>query len=84
MILQRLTLLLGGMTISMKFVEKQLVTKAQKHERLISLSGTEACAIKNLVAKALADNEISEKCVGAILAEIEKVYNDQIYNCCKK
>jgi len=47
MIPQSLTVFLGALTIFVKFVEKHLVMKVWKHERLVALIETEACVIKH-------------------------------------
>jgi len=58
MILQSLTLFFGLLTISVKFVERNVMAKVRKNERLRTLIGSQTNAIKNLVSKALSDYEI--------------------------
>ena len=59
------------MTISIKFIEKHLMTTLQKHEKLKHLIENEVNTNRNLASKPLSDREISEQDFEAIIAKIK-------------
>jgi len=72
MILQGFDLLIGAVSIFLKVIEKRLSKKVQKHEKQKTLVEMQANGIRNMVSKALSDNEISEVEFQKILTEITK------------
>jgi len=52
MVLQSLALFFGTLTMSVKFIEKHLMVKVRKHEKLKTLIEAKSNSIKNLVSKA--------------------------------
>ena len=59
-ILQGLSLIFGSVSIFLKVVEKHLFKKIQKHEKQKNLIENQINSIRNIVSKALSNNEISE------------------------
>jgi len=71
-ILQGLNLIFGSVSIFLKVVEKHLFMKNQKHEKQKTLIENQINSIRNMVSKALSNNEISEGEFEKILFETEK------------
>jgi len=71
-IFQGLNLLVGSASILLKVIEKHLFKKIQKHEKQKTLIESEMNSIRNMVSKALLNNEISEGEFQKILFETEK------------
>ena len=71
-ILQGLNLIFGSVSIFMKVIEKHLFKKIQKHEKQKTLTESQIILIRNMVSKALSNNEISEGEFEKILFETEK------------
>jgi len=66
-ILQGLNLLFGRVSILLKVIEKHLFMKIQKHEKQKTLLENQINSVRNMVSKALSNNEISE-------GEFEKIH----------
>jgi len=60
MILQGLNMIFGIVSIFLKVIEKYLFKKIRKHEKPKTLIESEINSIRNIVWKALSNNEISE------------------------
>jgi len=71
-ILQGLNLLFGSVSIFLKVIEKYLFKKIQKNEKQQTLIESQINSIRNMVSKALSNNEISEDEFEKILFETEK------------
>jgi len=71
-ILQGFNLLFGSVSIFLKVIEKHLLKKIQKHEKQQTLIESQINSIRNMVSKALSNNEISEDEFKKILFETEK------------
>ena len=71
-ILQGLNLMFGSVSIFLKVIEKHLFMKIQKHEKQKALIENQTNSIRNMVSKALSNNEISEGEFEKILFETEK------------
>ena len=71
-ILQGLNLIFGSVSIFLKVIEKHLFKKIQKHEKQKTLIESQINSIRNMVPKALSNNEISEDEFEKILSETEK------------
>jgi len=71
-ILQGLNLIFGSASIFLKVIEKHLFKKIQKHEKQKTLIESQINSIRNMVSKALSNNEISEGEFEKILFETEK------------
>jgi len=71
-ILQGLNLIFGSVSIFLKVIEKHLFKKIQKHEKQKTLIESQIILIRNMVSKALSNNEISEGEFEKILFETEK------------
>jgi len=71
-ILQGLNLIFGSVSIFLKVMEKHLFKKIQKHEKQKTLIESQINLIRNMVSKALSNNEISEGEFEKILFETEK------------
>jgi len=71
-ILQGLNLIFGSASIFLKVIEKHLFKKIQKHEKQKTLIESQINLIRNMVSKALSNNEISECEFEKILFETEK------------
>jgi len=71
-ILQGLNLLFGSASILLKVIEKHLFKKIQKYEKQKTLIENQIKSIRNMVSKALSNNEISEGEFEKILFETEK------------
>jgi len=71
-ILQGLNLIFGSVSIFLKVIEKHLFMKIQKHEKQKTLIESQINLIRNMVSKALSNNEISEGEFEKILFETEK------------
>jgi len=71
-ILQGLNLIFGSVSIFLKVVEKHLFMKNQKYEKQKTLIENQINSIRNMVSKALSNNEISEGEFEKILFETEK------------
>ena len=65
-ILQGLNLIFGSVSIFLKVIEKHLFKKIRKHEKQKTLIESQINLIRNMVSKALSNNEISE-------SEFEKI-----------
>ena len=50
----------GALCVSMKLMRRKLISKAQKHE-IKTLADSKLNSIKNLISKALNDEQISEQ-----------------------
>jgi len=74
-ILQGLNLIFGSVSNFLKVVEKHLFKKIQKHEKQKTLIENQINSIRNMVSKALSNNEISEGEFEKILFETEKYRN---------
>jgi len=59
-ILQGLNLIFGSVSIFLKVIEKHLFKKIQKHEKQKSLIESQINSMRNMVSKALSNNQISE------------------------
>ena len=70
-ILQGLNLIFGSVSIFLKVIEQHLFKKIQKHEKQKTLIESQINSIRNMVSKALSNNEISESEFEKILFEIE-------------
>ena len=70
-ILQGLNLIMGSVSIFLKVIEKHLFKKIQKHEKQKTLIESQINSIRNMVSKALSNNEISEGELKKILFETE-------------
>ena len=71
-ILQGLNLICRSVSIFLKVIEKHLFKKIQKHEKQKTLIESQINRIRNMVSKALSNNEISEGEFEKILFETEK------------
>jgi len=71
-ILQGLNLIFGSVSIFLKVIEKHLFKKIQKHEKQKTLIESQINSIRNMVSKALSNNEISEGEFENMLFETEK------------
>ena len=71
-ILQGLNLIFWSVSIFLKLIEKHLFKKFQKHEKQKTLIESQINSIRNIVSKALSNNEISEAECEKILVETEK------------
>ena len=71
-ILQGLNLLFGSISIFLKLIEKHLFKKIQKHEKQKTLIESQINSIRNMVLKALSNNEFSEGEFEKILSLISK------------
>jgi len=71
-ILQGLNLIFGNVSIFLKVIEKHLFNKIQKHDKQKTLVESQINSIRNMVSKALSNNEISEDEFEKILFETEK------------
>jgi len=71
-ILQGLNLIFGSVSIFLEVIEKHLFMKIQKHEKQKTLIENQINSIRNMVSKALSNNEISEGEFEKILFETEK------------
>ena len=70
-ILQGLNLIMGSVSIFLKVIEKHLFKKIQRHEKQKTLIESQINSIRNMVSKALSNNEISEGELKKILFETE-------------
>jgi len=70
-ILQGLNLIMGSVSIFLKVIEKHLFKKIQKHEKQKTLIESQINSIRNMISKALSNNEISEGELKKILFETE-------------
>ena len=77
MILQGLNMIFGIVSIFLKVIEKHLFKKIRKHEKPKTLIESEINSIRNLVWKALSNNEISEDKFKKILFETE-IYRKKV------
>jgi len=71
----RIKLDLGSVSIFLKVIEKHLFKKIQKHEKQKTLIESQINSIRNMVSKALSNNEVSESEFEKILFETEKYRN---------
>jgi len=71
-ILQGFNLFFGSVSIFLKVIEKHLFKKIQKHEKHKTLVENQINSIRNMVSKALSNNEISEGEFEKILSKISK------------
>jgi len=65
-------LFFGSVSIFLKVIEKHLFKKIQKHEKHKTLVENQINSIRNMVSKALSNNEISEGEFEKILSKISK------------
>ena len=65
----------GALCVSMKLMRRKLISKAPKHYEIKTLADSKLNSIKNLISKALNDEQISEQEFKIILEELDK-YND--------
>ena len=71
-ILQGLNLIFVSVSIFLKVIEKHFFKKIQKHEKQKTLIESQINSIRNMVSKALSNNEISEGEFENIFFETEK------------
>jgi len=67
-VLHGLNVFFGSASIFMKVIEKFFFNKIQRHEKQKTLNELQLNSIRNMISKALTDNEISE-------AEFENIFS---------
>ena len=73
--LQIFAIACGSLGVCVKLVRRRLTSKSQKHYEIKTIAESKLNSIKNLISKALSDNQISESEFKLILDELEKYNN---------
>ena len=73
--LQIVAIACGSLGVCVKFIRRRLTSKSQKHYEIKTIAESKLNSIKNLISKALSDNQISESEFKLILDELEKYNN---------
>ena len=67
--------LCGAISVGCAFASKRLSNKVSKHEQTVSLAKAKANTIRDLVSKAMKDNEISDQEFSLGFGEVQKFEN---------
>ena len=65
----------GAVSVGCAFASKRLSHKVSKHEQTVSLAKAKANTIRDLVSKAMQDNEITDQEFSLVLGEVQKFEN---------
>ena len=65
----------GVVSVGCAFASKRLSYKVSKHEQTVSLAKAKVNTIRDLVSKAMNDNEISDQEFSLVLGEVQKFEN---------
>ena len=65
----------GAVSVGCAFTSKRLSHKVSKHEQTVSLAKAKVNTIRDLVSKAMNDNEISDQEFSLVLGEVQKFEN---------